>query len=95
MRATWSVKVAGGRGGLFGVGDVGEVEGVGDEVGDAALDLEAAADAEEAGGLADERVPLEDLAPDDDVHEAGLVLQVKKVTPLAVPGRWRQMTRPT
>jgi len=69
-----SVKIAaGGAGGR--AADLGFPELLGDEVDDALLGLEGAGDAEEGRGLGEDGVALEDAGPEDDVHEAGLVLQ--------------------
>lgn len=48
---------------------------LGDEVDDALLGLEGPGDAEERRGLGEDGVPFEHAGPEDDVHEAGLVLQ--------------------
>src|SRR5215831_17912990 len=48
---------------------------LGDQVDDALLDLEPAGDAEQRGGAQDDGVAGEHLLPDDEVDEAGLVLE--------------------
>src|SRR5471030_2752349 len=47
----------------------------GDQMDDAALDLQTAGDSEEGAGAGDERELIVDLGPDDDVQDAALVFQ--------------------
>ncbi len=68
------MKIAAGGGGEVGVNSR-VPEAVGDEVDDALSGLEGSGNAEESGGLSQGGVPHEDLGPEDDVHEAGLVFQ--------------------
>src|SRR5216110_2131942 len=42
----------------------------------------------------DEPIPREQIRTDDDVRDAGLVLERGKTKPFAVPGRWRVITMP-
>ena len=79
------VEVAAGGAG-WGAPDLRGPELLGDEVDNALLDLEGSGDAEERGGLGEDGVPLEDAWPEDDVHEAGLVLQRHEGDALGRPG---------
>ena len=69
-------------------------EGLGDDVDNPVPLLDRAGDSQEARGLDEHDVLLEDLAPDHHVHEPGLVFQGQNTTPDAVPGRCLQMTIP-
>src|SRR5574337_1018148 len=68
------MKVAAGGGSEVGV-QLRLPETVGDEVDDALFGLEGSGDAQEGGGFGQDGVASEDLGPEDEVDEAGLVLQ--------------------
>jgi len=68
------VKVAAGGGDEVGV-QVWLPEALGDEMDDTLVSLQSSGDAQEGSRLGQGRVPCEDLGPEDEVHEAGLVLQ--------------------
>jgi hypothetical protein len=58
------------------------------------LALDGAADKQDRAEPPDASVPLERVAPHDEVRDAGLIFEVMNVTPEAVPGRCRQSTSP-
>ena len=68
------MKVAAGGGGEVMV-EVRLPEVFGDEVNHSLFGLQGPGDAEEGGGFGQGSVPREDLGPEDNIHEAGLVLQ--------------------
>ena len=76
-----------GSGGLGGALERRRPQVLCDEVGDALGDLQSASDAQHGAGASEDATSLVEVSPDHDVDAAGLILEVKKVTPLAVEGR--------